>query len=209
MPGTPGAPGSASSICPPLNLMGQGSAGAAGSPMGGLPSQTTTPPASGGAGTSSTDATSQTPGAAQPGQTTPAASLFGTPGMNGSPLAMQPTGPVSGPVLGGFLTGVGSTVDRTSLKVYDTGTNYNQWEFIWNPIEDQARAVQQGLGQAGASVPNLLGQPGASSIFGGAASPFGGAAASPNGSPGAPGSPAQSAPPANPPSAFPMGTQAP
>ena len=89
----------------------------------------------------------------------------------GSPVAQQPTGPVDGPVIGGFLTGVGSTVDHPSVRVYDGATNYNQWEFIWNPIEDQARAVQQGVGQSQGILPGLLGpgspgglqgQPGAS-----------------------------------------------
>jgi hypothetical protein len=59
--------------------------------------------------------------------------------------ALKPTGPVDGPVLGGFLTGVASTVDKPSIRVYNGGKKYNQWEFIWNPVEDQAKAVQQGL----------------------------------------------------------------
>jgi hypothetical protein len=70
--------------------------------------------------------------------------------------ALKPTGPVDGPVLGGFLTGVASTVDRPSIRVYNGGKKYNQWEFIWNPVEDQAKAVQQGLNPAG----TIPGQPG-------------------------------------------------
>lgn len=62
---------------------------------------------------------------------------------------MKPTGPVDSPVVGGFLVGVGSTVDRTSVKVYKGGKKYDQWEFIYNPVEEQALAIQQGLGQAG------------------------------------------------------------
>ncbi|HWG59204.1 MAG TPA: hypothetical protein VN661_09170 [Candidatus Acidoferrales bacterium] len=62
---------------------------------------------------------------------------------------LKPTGAVDGPVIGGFLTGVASKVDRASLKVYDGGTRYNQWEFIWNPIEDQMRALQQAQNQMG------------------------------------------------------------
>ncbi|HKS67481.1 MAG TPA: hypothetical protein VJR26_09610 [Candidatus Acidoferrales bacterium] len=61
-------------------------------------------------------------------------------------LKMKPTGPVDSPVIGGFLVGVGSTVDRKSVKVWKGGKKYADWEFIWNPIEDQARAIQQGLG---------------------------------------------------------------
>src|SRR6185437_14540892 len=60
-------------------------------------------------------------------------------------LLLKPTGPVDGPVLGAFITGVASKVDRPSIKVYNHGKKYIDWEFIWNPLEDQARAVQNGL----------------------------------------------------------------
>ncbi|HTS11803.1 MAG TPA: hypothetical protein VMH00_06780 [Candidatus Limnocylindrales bacterium] len=88
------------------------------------------------------------------------------PGQNGSPfggmmgglnaasmqalMQLKPTGPVDSPVIGGFLVGVGSTVDAKSVKVWKGGKKYKDWEFIWNPLEDQALALQQGLGQAGA-----------------------------------------------------------
>jgi len=65
-------------------------------------------------------------------------------------MDLKPTGPVDSPVIGGFLVGVGSTVDRTSVKVYKGGKKYNEWEFIWNPLEEQALALQQGINQAGA-----------------------------------------------------------
>lgn len=77
-------------------------------------------------------------------------------GLNGAPgdaqatnalLLLKPTGPVDGPVLGAFITGVASKVDRPSLRVYNGGKKYIDWEFIWNPLEDQARAVQNGLSQ--------------------------------------------------------------
>jgi hypothetical protein len=64
-------------------------------------------------------------------------------------MQLKPTGPVESPVIGGFIVGVGSTVDRKSIRVYKTGKKYNEWEFIWNPIEEQALAVQQGLSQGG------------------------------------------------------------
>lgn len=63
-------------------------------------------------------------------------------------LLLKPTGPVDGPVLGAFITGVASKVDRPSLRVYKSGKKYLDWEFIWNPLEDQAQAVQNGLSQA-------------------------------------------------------------
>jgi hypothetical protein len=71
-------------------------------------------------------------------------------------LKLKPTGAVDSPVIGGFLVGVGSTVDRKSVKVWKGGKKYADWEFIWNPIEDQARAIQQGLGGS----PAGLGLPG-------------------------------------------------
>ncbi|MGH9575215.1 MAG: hypothetical protein ACRD40_17005 [Candidatus Acidiferrales bacterium] len=84
---------------------------------------------------------------------------LGQPVTGTTTMGPAPTGPVSGPVFGGQLIGVGSTVDKTSVRVYKGGTNYNKWEFIWNPIEEQARAVQQGLG-------GITGAPGAGGIPG-------------------------------------------
>lgn len=76
---------------------------------------------------------------------------------NISPVGPQPTGAVTGTVPGGQLIGVGSTVDRTSVRVYKGGTKYNQWEFIWNPLEEQAQAIQQGIGATAApgGIPGL------------------------------------------------------
>jgi hypothetical protein len=77
---------------------------------------------------------------------------------------LKPTGPVDGPVLGGFLTGVACTQDSPSQRVYHGGKKYIDWEFIWNPLEDAAAAMQQQLsGQSGGA----LGQ--------GTTSPFGNA----------------------------------
>jgi hypothetical protein len=77
-------------------------------------------------------------------------------------IQAQPTGPVNGPVFGGQLIGVGSTIDKASVRVYKGGTKYNQWEFIWNPIEEQAQAVQglvSGNGQQGGPGLGLPGLP--------------------------------------------------
>ena len=106
-----------------------------------------------------------------------------------NPLAnLKPTGPVDGPVLGAFITGVASKMDRPSIKVYKGAKKYNEWEFIWNPLEDQARAVQNGLSPQGAQ-PGQLGLP-IGPVSGGAAS------SQPTGASG-PGAPPQSAPPAS------------
>lgn len=64
---------------------------------------------------------------------------------------LKPTGPVDGPVLGAFLTGVACKEDLPSQKVYHGGKKYLNWEFIWNPLEDAAAAMQQQAGNAGAN----------------------------------------------------------
>lgn len=95
---------------------------------------------------------------------------------NANPLAqvmqLQPTGPVDGPVIGAFITGVGipTAIDQKSIRVYHGGKKYKDWEFIWNPLEDQAQALQQGLGaaQAGGGLLAPQGQNNGSS-----SSPFG------------------------------------
>jgi hypothetical protein len=85
------------------------------------------------------------------------AGIFGSPqsgaaSVNANALAqlsqLKPTGPVDGPVVGAFLTGVGipTAVDQRSIRIYHGGKKYKDWEFIWNPLEDQAQALQQGLG---------------------------------------------------------------
>ena len=103
------------------------------------------------------------PGLGAPAQNGCMAQLPGMPPMAPaalqSLLQMKPTGPVDDPVIGGFVIGVGSTVDRSSVKIYKGGKKYKDWEFIYNPIEEQALAVAQGLGQAGAG--GLTGVPGA------------------------------------------------
>lgn len=121
------------------------------------------------------------------------------PGVN--PLTLlKPTGPVNGPVLGGFLTGVGGSVDSASLKVYRGAKKYKDFEFIWNPLEDQAVAMAQGLnpqGQTGVAgqpgMPIGLGAAGTSTAAGASTgTSFGAApAAGTAGAPGAPPAPQQ------------------
>ncbi len=102
------------------------------------------------------------PGAAVAGGQSPAGQATPGTGPNsstGQPLSgqpvnpyagLQPTGPVDGPVIGAFLTGVGGpkNEDVCSVAFYQGARKYNQWEFIWNPVLDQARALQQGMGAA-------------------------------------------------------------
>jgi hypothetical protein len=98
---------------------------------------------------------SSSPASGTPTSSAPAGGLFSTPG---AAAGQKPTGPVDGPVLGAFLTGVVSKSPRSSVKVYHGGKKYSEWEFIWNPLEDQARAAQQGLAPQGA-IPGQPGQP--------------------------------------------------
>jgi hypothetical protein len=101
--------------------------------------------------------------------------------------ATQPTGPVDSPVFGATIIGVGSKVDKASVKVYKGGKKYNQWEFIWNPLEEQARAVQQGLSGGGvggaAGITNGLGSGGLLPLgqMPGGATPTNGAGGNTNG----------------------------
>ncbi len=85
---------------------------------------------------------------------------------------LKPTGPVDGPVLGAFLTGVACTGDTKSQKVYHGGKKYIEWEFIWNPLEDAAAAQQQ---QAQSGQGGILGGtlPGATGAAGGTTNPGG------------------------------------
>src|SRR5580658_2303772 len=76
------------------------------------------------------------------------AGLAVNPAMLAAMALLKPSGPVDGPVLGGFLTGVGCTKDSASQKVYHGGKKYIDWEFIWTPLEDAAAAMQQQLGGA-------------------------------------------------------------
>jgi hypothetical protein len=68
---------------------------------------------------------------------------------------LKPTGPVDGPVLGGFLTGVGGKTDAKSIKAYHGAKKLNEFEFIWNPLEDAAAALQNQMSNMQG---NVLGQ---------------------------------------------------
>src|SRR5262249_54383684 len=72
----------------------------------------------------------------QPGQQT------GNAFSLGNPLQSQAQ-PLTGAVIGGNIIGVGSKVKEPSLKVYEGGDTYEQWEFIWNPMQQGALPVQQ------------------------------------------------------------------
>ncbi len=103
--------------------------GLVGRPAGGPPgkAQRAGPSGAGtGAETPGTDQTTpgttpETPAAAQP-------SSQGTPGGTDTPP--------EGKVFGGNIIGVGSKINKPSLRIYDGATNYREWEFIWDPTKD-------------------------------------------------------------------------
>jgi len=100
--------------------------------------------------------TTGAPGA--PGQTGQQASG----GLAPNPLASQPQ-PLQGSVIGGNIIGVGSKVKEPSLRIYQGGDTYEQWEFIWNPMQQVAIPGQQPPANPNAPAaptgPQLSGQP--------------------------------------------------
>ena len=94
---------------------------AAGVPPGGAPSGAATFSAGGTA--PSTTPQSGTAAAQQPGAVSP------------NPLESQPQS-LEGDVIGGNIIGVASKVKMPSLRIYEGGTTYQKWEFIWNPNQN-------------------------------------------------------------------------
>ena len=102
-------------------------------------------------------------------------------------------------IIGGNIIGVGSKINKRSIKVYDKAKNYLLFEFVWNPAKDQAAAMQQ------------LNAPGSGGIGTPVGSPQGTSGQSPfSGQPGA-GTPPTSQPPTQSPTQPPIQppTQAP
>jgi hypothetical protein len=105
------------------------------------------------------------------GQTTaagPGQSTFGqqqTPPSTApqAPTVAQPTQPGpdqsgnQGPLFGGSLIGFGSKVKKPSIRVYQNGTTYYEWEFIWDPT---ARNGVAGGGSAPTTPPATGATPG-------------------------------------------------
>ncbi len=85
------------------------------------------------------------------GGATPA---FGT---SAQPQNLAPLEPVDGPVLGGFLIGVGGKTKSPSLMVYQGGKTYYDWEFIWNPLAAGGSIGAPVAPPAGATAPGAPG----------------------------------------------------
>jgi hypothetical protein len=58
-------------------------------------------------------------------------------------------------IIGGNIIGVGSKINKHSIKVYQKAKNYLVFEFVWDPAKDQAAAIQQlnAPGAAGIGTP--------------------------------------------------------
>jgi hypothetical protein len=78
------------------------------------------------------------PAAGQPGA---AVAPQGAGGLSSttSPATPVPLQAVTGPVMGGLVIGVGSKVKESSVRVYEGGDTYFQWEFIFNPLANGAQ----------------------------------------------------------------------
>jgi type II secretory pathway pseudopilin PulG len=100
--------------------------------------------------------TAQQTGTGVPGQQTNSA-------MSQNSLESQPQ-PLTGAVMGGFIAGVGSKINKPSLRVYLGGDTYQEWEFIWTPtaqiaIPGQAPVNPNGTPPAGTDPNAPNGQP--------------------------------------------------
>jgi len=167
IPGAPGFGTSAASVATASNGL---TAGSGTSGIGGTSNQSSF----GGSGSFGSSSNS----AAQPAD--PNVDPMANP--QGDALGETPT------IVGGNIIGVGSKINERSIIVYEKAKNYRLFEFIWNPANDVANAVQQ------------LNAPGSGGIGTpiGSQSPFGQAPAAPTSAPstGAP-------PPAQPPAQTP------
>ncbi|HKW89540.1 MAG TPA: hypothetical protein VJN21_12370 [Candidatus Acidoferrales bacterium] len=117
-------------------------------------SPSSSPPAPGG------DQSAQQPnGSPQPAPPQPAP--FGVMQQSLPPGAQPQINESTGEVVGGFIVGVASKIDKPSLKVYKGGATYKQWEFIYNPLE-QVQTIGGGSmmgGTPAGAQPPLPGMP--------------------------------------------------
>lgn len=56
----------------------------------------------------------------------------------------NPSGEMTGPIIGGNIIGVGSKMARRSIRIYEGGKTYREWEFIWDPSKDTVAVGQPG-----------------------------------------------------------------
>src|SRR5712692_9405380 len=81
-----------------------------------------------------------------PGQAQPPGSPQTANTSSQQPSSQQPSAfGTDGTIIGGNIIGVASKINRTSIKVYDSGTTYRAWEFIYNPSKDVTPIGQTGV----------------------------------------------------------------
>lgn len=125
------------------------------------------------------------------------APLLGTPNPAANPALAN--GQPTGQQIGGGIAGVASKSEDPAIMVYNDRTNYNEWEFIFDPTKQQGLAGLTGGSTIGTPAANLgtpasalgtpagVAQPGLTPVsagaspFGGPASAFGAAPTSPLG----------------------------
>ncbi len=142
----PGIGTPANALAAPTAVSGLGNVGLAGgqSPFGQSGQQPGTQSGTSGSGTNSSNQTAITG--------TPVSADQGT-----DPNVPIPSGDTPN-VVGGNIIGVGSKINKKSIKVYDHAKNYRLFEFIWDPSKDTFGIGQAGL-QTGTGLGQVPGQP--------------------------------------------------
>jgi type II secretory pathway pseudopilin PulG len=108
----------------------QGALNGAGMPGMGMP------PLTGTMGQLANSAQNNIPGSGAPGLPvvlSPNNNSSADSSSSSSGFGSQPQ-PLGGSTIGGNIIGVGSKIDKGSLRLYIGEDNYKNWEFIWNPL---------------------------------------------------------------------------
>ncbi len=116
---------------------GMGQPGTTTTAQGQAPTQSPAQPANGDAAPENPDDTTPTP--------LPPAPEAPKQAIQGATIAEDNT------VYGGLLVGVGSKIDRKSIRFYKGYGKYREWEFIWDPAQEAAAAAAAGSPQSGVS----------------------------------------------------------
>lgn len=103
-----------------------------------------------------------------------AASGTNPPATTGTPVGTDQSGSGSDPqaiptgdtptIMGGNIIGVGSKVNKSSIKIYEKAKNYRLFEFIWDPSKDNFGVGQPGMQTGTGSGPPPGVQPGQSPV---------------------------------------------
>ena len=125
-------------VGPAGQIIGSVKANPGGSLFGG-----TTAPGGSLAGTG-TGAANNNSGGAGSGSGTGQAQASGTSAPAAGNSSQRPGLDNDGNIIGGNIIGVASKINRASIKIYDSGVTYKEWEFIYNPSKDVTVVGQPG-----------------------------------------------------------------